>query len=1347
MFQNPTSFQPKNLVNQLNILCQSPQDMQKVNRENWTIILKLMADHPHYDFWTSVQNIIHHLLEHHKFVLPDELFALAAIGKNYVSDFQSARQIFSAYLEFIKNTKDPHNQTFLASSKFWGPLVMALVDLQKPTDGFQLAVHIQESLAKNTSLPSECYYLSAEQCCKLAKGLYRTNSGNSHPEILTIIDVNIKAINEILQWIQSAGNTHTTIHATWIFLMREILWFRSNNIPFSVPMFVQKMEQKQLPFSEALDYQLYLMADPKDPQYPQLESKCLLKVPFVHESTPKIHSLSGIVIWRQLMKLVNSSSVSYSNTSIWDMVDIVLADFENVKRQIPASRNLELWRSIINKMVARSKDPDIASQVWLCYQTLFRHFGLLLESSDIPILVEAILRTKRLSLEEVQQILDRIMNCSEELLSQLVPMLLQRASETLSAVEFHHFFSSMRFPLHRFVPVALIRSILANLQFSREDQLKNLSSERLDLPTVNWDDRWNMVIAYLEWLSKHDRLRPNDMSFGLFIVRDQIKSPALLKHTLQNLHGFKLSLLKDEARRDVLVGLILNECSEGDILQVLHEFFPTSHQLLFLIKILVALQKGYVDTADQLLTDQKRFIQRTHLEHLSSSLGIHLIEREEYEKLKRLCDFLIRHGQQISPQFAAQYLKALISRSLLEDAFDLVHYMRDSLKKQKSDIVSGIYSDLVAALAKGKQAEKAELVISWMKKDQIELNTYSFSHIIAMYSFQGDMSKAWEWLEAMIESQCLPTISTYVALMSGMLMHDDMDNLEKALNHLISRNIRPSSDIYGILLASLFRRGQVQKAIAMFNDTAFPLCSWKCSAYAIVLDGMMDNGADINFIEEHLKRFKSSGLAMEPILVASAVSAFCQLGFMSKAEAFIENSIKDGGQECISPGVYSKLLQGYLRTSHFDEAISLFNKLLEDSHPRRKPDSNMFALVIHYLCVSDKMENAEEYLELALSRGMDLTDTNVYATLIRYWAENRGQLDRSWTYYRKIKSIRRPTAIEHASILFAYRNLGKNRQMLVLANKIASNPKERAHNFGYHGYFQIFMSLIALKRYPQVISMFNEIVSPEKANIHPRAEIYVVLLELFKAKKKWDQVVLLWKCLRPNVMEQEGPFEKELLNQSKSKLEIEYRIPREFQQLTSITEDHPKFKQQEPVLYQRMLKIWITSIRHLASKDKAILILKELESHQLPHSLILTLLNEYLSLSGYQEAFNLCTQYSGKLNLWKHCVAILQKRVSLEESYWLDLFTTYAELNHDETPSNVSGRKKRSNFLIPMKPTAESPWDTKEPSTPLTHDLKFLSNRGPNYHLQRIQGKHRIIILNTGLYSLDQYLAAASNYI
>jgi hypothetical protein len=149
--------------------------MQKVQRENWTNILKIMADRPHYDFWSSVQHIIQHLLDYHKFVLPDELFAVAMIGKNYISDYQTARQIFSAYMDLMDKIKDPQCQLFVASSKFWGPLVMALVELKKPMEAFQLAAYIQNTLAKNVNLPSE--HLSDEQCYQLAKGLYESNQG------------------------------------------------------------------------------------------------------------------------------------------------------------------------------------------------------------------------------------------------------------------------------------------------------------------------------------------------------------------------------------------------------------------------------------------------------------------------------------------------------------------------------------------------------------------------------------------------------------------------------------------------------------------------------------------------------------------------------------------------------------------------------------------------------------------------------------------------------------------------------------------------------------------------------------------------------------------------------------------------------------------------------------------------------------------------------------------------------------------------------------------------------------------------------------------------------------------
>ncbi|RZB93532.1 Pentatricopeptide repeat-containing protein, mitochondrial [Glycine soja] len=286
----------------------------------------------------------------------------------------------------------------------------------------------------------------------------------------------------------------------------------------------------------------------------------------------------------------------------------------------------------------------------------------------------------------------------------------------------------------------------------------------------------------------------------------------------------------------------------------------------------------------------------------------------------------------------------------VEDAVEMVEKMKmkllDFLESQGVKPNSTTHKMIIECLCSGGKVLEAEAYFNSLEDTNIEIYSAMVNgfceadlvktsyEVFLKLSNQGDMAK---------EASCFKLLNKLcMTVLAALCQAGDMKNARTLFDVFVNRGFTPDVVTYTIMINSYRRMNCLQETHDLFQDMKRKGINPDVITFTVLLDGSL---------KAYLhKRFSPHGKGKTTSLYVSTI-------------------LRDMEQMEINPDVvcYTVLIDGLMKTDNFQQAVSLFDKMIESG---LEPDTVTYIALVSGLCNRGHMEKAVTLLNEMSSKGM-----------------------------------------------------------------------------------------------------------------------------------------------------------------------------------------------------------------------------------------------------------------------------------------------------------------------------------------------------------------------------------------
>ena len=306
---------------------------------------------------------------------------------------------------------------------------------------------------------------------------------------------------------------------------------------------------------------------------------------------------------------------------------------------------------------------------------------------------------------------------------------------------------------------------------------------------------------------------------------------------------------------------------------------------------------------------------------------------------------------------------------------------------QRGQITYGHCLELIKALAKRKISKKRDFsdVIAIMRQLNLPVDTAIFNAVIEAYLNQSDIPAARMVLQKMTEEGMEKDSETYAAFLKAYCNKErqDFKGAQRFLEYMKKENITISPAIYRPVLKCALQFSN----FAEFDRWVADMESQNLELDPKTLTILMKRYIKSNQLEKAEKLFGrlASDFHIEPDLqlYTTMMDAYSKGNNQAKLLQ-IYNEINSKGFE-LDSYVYGILIHGHVRNGEIDQALKVYNEMLQKS--KVVPDQDLIHPLLEALCKGDDIVKAITFFEDFLDKGYPIrlkSFTSMLQALERY---------------------------------------------------------------------------------------------------------------------------------------------------------------------------------------------------------------------------------------------------------------------------------------------------------------------------------------------------------------------------
>lgn len=404
------------------------------------------------------------------------------------------------------------------------------------------------------------------------------------------------------------------------------------------------------------------------------------------------------------------------------------------------------------------------------------------------------------------------------------------------------------------------------------------------------------------------------------------------------------------------------------------------------------------------------------------------------------------------------------------------------------------YSVLMAALARRGQAADVRLLLQDFESQFGLSQPIHFSHIMQAYVERGEIRGALDWFDRMKELGVKPDTISYNIIINGFRRVGDVDAAAARVQDLLAEGLTPDHSTYNILLRICADRGDVTGAENLFE------------------------------------LIKKSGIEVDAYTYEAMVSVYCAVGDMQKAEAILDQIVGMQFQNSVSP-IWNTVMSKYLEDGNQERV----NQLMAVMHQHKIPfDYYTYGIVMHSLCLADKIDVAEETLTFMKESGFKINTDKFVILMVGYLS--KGDYASVWeTFKRMIDSGLRADFKTLAVLLKSYAHAEKqefdgvegNEVFLSATENILDGLSQQDLNLGSFDHHKsstpawLFTPVInvyyhksAWERAIAIFERFLGISKNEEYGVSPNIQMYGSMMRVFLAGGDIEAAKQMWYGLK-----------------------------------------------------------------------------------------------------------------------------------------------------------------------------------------------------------------------------------------
>ncbi|KAL7213484.1 hypothetical protein ACSBR2_016085 [Camellia fascicularis] len=252
-------------------------------------------------------------------------------------------------------------------------------------------------------------------------------------------------------------------------------------------------------------------------------------------------------------------------------------------------------------------------------------------------------------------------------------------------------------------------------------------------------------------------------------------------------------------------------------------------------------------------------------------------------------------------------------------------------------------------------------------KSRPDLRTEKFiSHSIVLYGQAGMLDNARQTFEKMHDLGIDRTAKSLNALLFSCIVAKNYGEVKRIFLEFPKKyGIEPNLDTFNTVIKAFCESGSSSSVFSILAEMDRKHCKPNSTSFGTLIAGFYkeEKYDDVGKVLDLMKKKYdlSPGISIYNIRIQS----LCKLKKSVEAKALLDGMLSRGMKP--NSVTYCHLIHGFCKEGNLDEAMKLFNKMVNNSGC--KPDSDCYFTLVYFLCQGGDFENALQICKESMAKG------------------------------------------------------------------------------------------------------------------------------------------------------------------------------------------------------------------------------------------------------------------------------------------------------------------------------------------------------------------------------------------
>ncbi|XP_048333437.2 putative pentatricopeptide repeat-containing protein At5g08310, mitochondrial isoform X1 [Ziziphus jujuba] len=302
-------------------------------------------------------------------------------------------------------------------------------------------------------------------------------------------------------------------------------------------------------------------------------------------------------------------------------------------------------------------------------------------------------------------------------------------------------------------------------------------------------------------------------------------------------------------------------------------------------------------------------------------------------------------------------------------------------------------------------------------------DAHSFNILILSFSKWGEVDRACELIERMVDQNIEMNEKTFHVLIHGFVRESRVDKALELFDKMKKLGFALDVSLYDVLIGGLCKNNDLDKALYLYSEMKELGIQPDFGILTKLISSCSDEGKMIQILEETRKEIDKEAVVL---LYNSVLNGLVSKGSVDKAYQLLQSMMGNESNASFDVGKLLKVeervhpvttsfrivIDGLLKNGNLDMALILFEEM---SRIGCKPDIVIYNNVIDGLCNANRLEESYKLLGEMAELGLEpthFTHNSIYGCLCR-----RGDVVGALGLVKKMRSWGHQPWIKHSTLL------------------------------------------------------------------------------------------------------------------------------------------------------------------------------------------------------------------------------------------------------------------------------------------------------------------------------------------